>query len=496
MAASKPKYPLGSPQGHIEMCKTHDLPIDMLCEDCDEFICAKCAKTDHKEHEWSTIPTAATEKRRGLLKFLTKIKEGDLPGMNEKMEKVTKQITENKKLCDSEIIMLQKHVDEIMASLTEIRKNNERRLKDNLEEKNKKLNEVKSKLFKKKKEIEEMVKFMEKNNSTMSDYGFIDNQRELTKMLSGPDVDITDSKHSVRYVKGEISAKVMENMIGETLDLDDFRLTETNSFKYVDKVIVKLRALCEDQCYIGDKKSPYFEHVNKEGERKHKYDIAANDMCVTDTRDVYFTDFNKKSIRCLSPSGSVSTVISTDPLLPLGICQSVDGGLLVTLRDYESDYFKLESHSRRMVRHITVTGDVIHEYEYQEDGRTRLFTFPVTVTQNSNSDICVVNRTSDTIGELVIMSPSGHRKSVYHGQNLTEDFFPTDVTSDSLCYILVADLFNKQIHLLSPDGDFLKFLLTDNEVNRPLRLSLYKSTLWVGYYEGLVKVFRYRMQHT
>ncbi|XP_062593994.1 uncharacterized protein LOC134255470 [Saccostrea cucullata] len=61
---------------------------------------------------------------------------------------------------------------------------------------------------------------------------------------------------------------------------------------------------------------------------------------------------------------SVSTFISTDPLRPLGICQSVDGGLLVTFRDIKSDAYKLEPHRKRLARHVTMTGDVIHEYEY------------------------------------------------------------------------------------------------------------------------------------
>ncbi|XP_062582640.1 uncharacterized protein LOC134244378 [Saccostrea cucullata] len=491
MAASKPKYPPGSPQEHIEMCKTHDLPIDVICEDCDEFICGKCARTDHKEHEWSTIPTAASQRRRGLLNLLKKIKEENLPGIEEMLEKVSDKITENKELCDSEIKKLQKHVDEIMASLTEIRKNNERRLTEDLEEKNKKLNSVKSELNKKKEEIEEMVKFMEDNNRTMSDYSFIDNHRELTEKLTGQDGNFNNFNYSLRYVKGEISDEVMENMIGKIQDLNNITLIETSSFKYGDQRIFVSKALCEDQCYVGDIKSPYIEQVNKDGEKKVKCNIRPNDLYVTDTGDVYFTDVSNNAISCLSPSGSVSTVVSTDPLEALGICQSVDGGLLVTLRDKKSDRFKLAPQSRRLVRHITMTGDVIHEYEYQEGGQTSLFTMPGRITQNSNSDICVVNRTSGSTGELVILSPSGRMKSVYRGQNLTEAFNPDDVASDSLCNILVTYFYNRQIHLLSPDGEFLKFLLQENEVNHPVRLSLYKSSLWVGYYEGLVKVFKY-----
>ncbi|XP_062569761.1 uncharacterized protein LOC134231806 [Saccostrea cucullata] len=497
MAVSKPKYPLGSPQEHIEMCKNHNLPIDVICEDCDELICGECAKTDHRKHEWKTIPTAAMLRRRDLIKFLRKIKEDDLPGIDEKIEKTSKQITENKELCDTEIKKLQKHYDEIVTRLSEIRKNNEQKLRENLRKSNEKLDVANSELSKKRKEIAEIVKFMEKNKNTMSDYGFIDNHRELTKLLSALEVDMKNSTPSVRYTKGEVSDAIPENLIGKFFDINDISLTETNSFKYGEKPVTLLMALCEDQCYKQHFESDYIEQINKEGEEKQVYKRTYSpvDMCVTDTGEVYFTDGKsiKKSMLCLSPSGSVSTVVFADPLEPLGICQSVDGGLLVTLRDNESDLYKLESHSRRLVRHITVTGDVIHEYEYQEDGHTRLFTLPFRVTQNSNRDICVVNRTSPTAGEVLIMSTSGRMKSVYRGQNLTGDFMPGNVVCDSFRNILVPDINDTKIHLLGPDGEFLKFLLTENEVIHPTRLSLYKSTLWVGYWEGIVKVFQYRM---
>ncbi|XP_062619771.1 uncharacterized protein LOC134281296 [Saccostrea cucullata] len=484
------KYPLGSPQEHIVMCESHDLPIDVICEDCEEFICGKCAKTDHRDHEWETLSTAATQRRRNLLKFLRTIKEEDLSGIEEKNEKVTKQIAENIALCDYEIKKLQKHVDEIMARLTEIKKFHKKTLRDNLVKKNEQLNHEKSELDKKKRGIVDTVEFMEENNSTMSDYSLIDNHRELTKMLSELKVHMNEFEHSMRFTRGEIKDDLLESMIGKIIDLDNISLTQINSFQYEDKIIFLLEAFSEEKCYISEIESEYTGKINKEGAKEQKFSISPNDMCVTDNSDVYFTDESNMSINCLSPSGSVSTVISTDPLLPVGICQSVDGGLLVTLTDGHS---YLESNSRRLVRHITVTGDVIHEFEYQEDGHTRLFTWPCIVTQNSNSDICVVNITGDTTCELVILSPSGRMKSVYRGQNVTEDFKLSDVVCDSLCNILVTDYNNKQIHLLSPDGEFLKFLLTDNEVNSPFSVSLYKSILWVGYGEGLVSVFQYRV---
>ncbi|XP_062611660.1 E3 ubiquitin-protein ligase TRIM39-like [Saccostrea cucullata] len=263
MAASKPKYQLGSPQEHIEMCKTHHLPIDMMCEDCDEFICGKCAKTDHKDHEWYTIPAAATQRRRGLLKFLKKVKDDDLPVADKKIEKIPQQIKENKELCDSEIQKLQKHFDEVMARLTIIKKDQEQQFRDNLKKFNEDLDVAKSELNKTKKEIEEMVKFLEENKNTMSDYGFIDNHRNLTRLLSGLDVDMKCSTPSLRYIKGEVSYAALDNLIGKSINLDDICLTVTSSFEYGEKTVSLLRASCEDKCYIKQKFSEKIEQVNK-----------------------------------------------------------------------------------------------------------------------------------------------------------------------------------------------------------------------------------------
>lgn len=157
------------------------------------------------------------------------------------------------------------------------------------------------------------------------------------------------------------------------------------------------------------------------------------------------------------------------------------------MRDDESEQYQPESHSRRLVRYVTLNGDVIHEYEYQENGQTRLFNALRRVKQNGNTDICVVNVTSQSAGELVVLSISGSLRNIYSGQRLVNRFKPTDVICDSQCNIIVT----VTVHLLSPDGDFLKYLLTENGVRNPSSMSLYKSTLWVGDKHGHVKVLQY-----
>ena len=47
---------LASPQEHAFMCEKHYLmPIDIICEDCGDFICFACVKEYHTDHYWQTI---------------------------------------------------------------------------------------------------------------------------------------------------------------------------------------------------------------------------------------------------------------------------------------------------------------------------------------------------------------------------------------------------------------------------------------------------------
>lgn len=490
MAALSSIDPLRSAQEHIPMCEKHDLTIDMTCEDCDEFICSQCAKTDHKDHDWKTIPTAGSLRRRELKKTLSKVKEEDVIEIDEKIKKASKLMEDNQKCCDFEVSKLQKQFDAIVSKLEEIKNNYGKTLSENLERKNAEVSEKKLDLENKKKRVVDLAKFLEEKTSTMSDYSLIDNLRDLSNLLSNKACDLEKGDHSVRYSEGDFSEGLLKSIMGQTFDLDGYIVTETDSFKCVDKPINILEAINEDTYFIKSLNSRCIEQVNRKNKKGRTISIDVSDFCVTDNGDVYATDYIKRSIVRFSPSESVSTVFNTAPLVPLGVCQSTEGGMLVSLRDNESKPYQPHSNSRRLVRYVTLTGDVIREYEYQEDGQTRLFTVPQKVKQNNNTDICVVNWTSESNGKLMILSFTGSLKSVYRGQKLVKKFNPMDVVFDSLCNIIVSDTSNSKIHLLSPDGEFMKYLLTKNEVIHPWSMSLYKSTLWVGNYHGFVKVFQ------
>ncbi|XP_078337085.1 uncharacterized protein LOC144626601 [Crassostrea virginica] len=494
MTDKKEEYPLGTPQEHALICEKHDLmPIDVTCEDCEEFICSKCAKDDHKDHNWDTISTAATIRTRGLLKAMTKIEEKDIQQINEHIQKASQQMEENKKRYESEVSKLQKHYDAIVETLDKIKKKHEKILRDSLERKNADVSKAKSSLEEKRKKVLQRVKSMKEKGSSMTDIILIKTHRELTKLIS-TEVDYKQkSDFSLRYEGGDINKAMLESMMGQTFDAEQITVTETDSFQWGEKSILVLEAMNEYRCLLSNNKFQNVVQVSKSGKKEKQFSVDVYGVCVTDNNDVYVSDMKNMSISRLSsslfPSGSVSTAFSTDPLQPVGICKTMDGGLLFALGDTESDYFQPNSDSRRLVRHATLTGDVIHEYEYQEDGQTRLFTMPSRVTQNSNTDICVINETSNTTSELLILSFSGSVKSVYPKQEHRHHF--SDVVCDSYRNIIVSEKQKSSVHLLSSDGEFMRYLLTEKQVNNPQSMSLKKSTLWIGDTHGRVKVFQY-----
>lgn len=486
MASAKPKSFKAWAQEHVLICEEHTLHIDITCEDCEKFICSKCAKTDHRDHDWNTIATAAILIRRDLTNRLCKIDDEYVKEIYEEIQKVSMQIDENQICFDSDISNLNEQFLSIFSKLHDIKKEYEKLLKENFERKQEESKKVKSNLERKHKELIKLVNFIEEKHSTMSDLSLIDNLRDLTKLINNREnnIGLQKENHLVRYNYGHIRDDLLKSMMGHAFCSENIALTETDSFKHSDESILDCEVLDEDTFLVLELN--HIERVKK-GERE-RFNQDATCLCVSNNGDVYITSEKKNSILKLSTSGLASPMFSTAPLKPEGICQSIKDGLFITLIDDDSEIYHLEWHSRRLVRQVTMSGVVIREYEYHEDGHTRLFTLPVRIKQNGNTDICVLNWTSDDSSELVILSSSGCLKSVYQGLNKCS---LTDVVCDAYFNILISDMEYSQIHILSADGKFLKYLLKENEVYRPFSLSMYDSTLWVGDNYGTVKVFHY-----
>ena len=140
---------------------------------------------------------------------------------------------------------------------------------------------------------------------------------------------------------------------------------------------------------------------------------------------------------------------------------------------------------------MTLQGNVTHAYEFREDNETLLFTLPERAVENTNSDICVINRTSHAMGELIVLHRDGRMHFAYGGQN-DDEYVPTDVACDDKSRIVISYPQKLFLYLLSPYGMFLGHMYLLPDIPDCLcRIALHQGSLWVGFKDGTLKVYRY-----
>lgn len=90
-----------------------------------------------------------------------------------------------------------------------LEKNIETKLKKVLERENAELKRKQLDLKKKQIQINDLVTFLDEKHNTMSDYGLIDNLRDLTNLVFKRDSEIERGDHLVEYRRGDISEMLL-----------------------------------------------------------------------------------------------------------------------------------------------------------------------------------------------------------------------------------------------------------------------------------------------
>lgn len=104
----------------------------------------------------------------------------------------------------------------------------------------------------------------------------------------------------------------------------------------------------------------------------------------------------------------------------------------------------------------------IRSFQFNDSGES-LYSSGVTkyITDTRNKDICV---TDLDLHVVVVVNQAGKFRFTYTGSpsSRVESFYPYGITTDSQCWILIADNFpNNRIHILDEEGRFLQFINCD-----------------------------------
>ena len=420
-----------------------------------------------------------------------------MPRCREKLRVVEDNISTVEKASDNDMTKLEERRTAMINAINQTIDEQKRKREEIKEEKRTKLNEHRFLLRTKIDYLDKMTTSLDGNIGAYTDYDLLEMEQEmLTALEEVEKYDVERASSEVTFVPGEIIQGKIDEMIGQIKESDtdidtrdSISFEEVKALKYFDERILTISPISSTQAWVGGNNNNIIKQLSLQDTITEKITLSNDGYFFSSNGDFIVTNYKKQTIRRITSAGKEQVILSTKLLHPTCIRRTQTGDVLVSLMD-GGDHYKLQSSSRRLVQRITLTGKVLNTYEFREDGTTRLFTLPGRMSENCNSDICVINRTSNYTGELIVLYGDGRVRFTYRGQE-GRKFNPTDIACDPERRIIVVELAKATpLTLVSPNGAFLRFLLSDM-FDYPTTMALYQNTLWVGFEKGAVKLYKY-----
>ncbi|XP_013403180.1 uncharacterized protein LOC106168600 [Lingula anatina] len=224
----------------------------------------------------------------------------------------------------------------------------------------------------------------------------------------------------------------------------------------------------------GNNRTKVFTH-----EGQFKFDIKVNiphDVAVSQTGHLYITSRGDSCVQVYSTRGQQVTTMGQGLLeLPLGITLNRQGHVMVCDREKKS-ILTFHADSGQLLNTIPLS----------------MCRNPWCITVNSVNDNIVIS----DLGHCVhVLSPTGDHLYKYDGSREGSELSsPYGVCTDSYGHIFIADLDNNRIVALSPQGQFIRYIVTEDDgLESPTAVVINPATgqLVVGEYYGNVQTFQY-----
>ncbi|XP_061175968.1 uncharacterized protein LOC133184916 [Saccostrea echinata] len=321
-----------------------------------------------------------------------------------------------------------------------------------------------------------------------------------TKCIAGPHNGhkMTDIPSVYMEAKSKITSKVNEIETSQYLehrknldDLDNFLSDINRQTNNLEKICSLLNV---DIAWIRGGQAE-IKKMNIQGNELATVKTLTKDgrpsgLIELDDGSIFYSDIDNKQVKKLSKDLQEEEKTKLD-WHPMGLCISRSGHILVCTAFLSGE--AVDPSDRGKVLRMSYKGLILQEIE--KDGEEKnLYSRPICISENINQDICV----SDVFRySIIVVDRSGFFRFAYSGGGIhesREDFWPTELDTDSMGNIAVSDNRNNLVHLLDIDGNLVKYLLTSSDgISEPRGLKVdIEDRLWVTEVRtGYVKIFKY-----
>ncbi|XP_067687854.1 tripartite motif-containing protein 2-like [Haliotis asinina] len=239
---------------------------------------------------------------------------------------------------------------------------------------------------------------------------------------------------------------------------------------------------------IVDRDNKKVKIFDKDGKLKRQFSGKGDhelsspfDVTILPNSNIAVTDYKDEDVKIYDQSGNCVVAITGHCRHPRGITTNRNGQIIV-----------VDCHLHQIMTFHQSSGELLSTIKAVDNNGGQLLIDPyyITVTDSGNMVI-----TDQATPNLKILNSKGEILSQYgtYGTHQNQILQPYGVCIDSNGYIFLADHQNSRIHLLLPDGRFLKFFLTkQDKLWHPVAIDCDSNGhLVVAEALGKIKIFKY-----
>ncbi|CAG2194361.1 MUL [Mytilus edulis] len=215
-----------------------------------------------------------------------------------------------------------------------------------------------------------------------------------------------------------------------------------NSFSTDLTSISSIKSKQDCTILISSKQDTNFRQVDLEQEKiiGEEKNMKFHDIAITKSNTVLFAIVDNNCIKELKSNGQTSDfyIFSSDnPKIPTALHVTNAGLVLVSTIEKGGPPYTITDTSQRQVMVLSECGDILRIYESDPIGH-RLFLHPDKLSSNDTGEICVIDKTSQTSGIIVIIDSDHLLKWIFHGMK-EEKFDPIDIVTTPTGNLVISE---------------------------------------------------------